>query len=181
MYLRGSPRSYILVSFTPVISVLVTSSITSSVSTVQTAPAPTTSSPAAPVSSEVPNTGLPIPAKAGIGVGVAIAALLIAGALFFFLRRRKRAHQSSSSPRRTVHEKGLDNAESKPELTGSMPARSGSYTAYNKPELSARKNTITESTSASSWVNSSSAEPETLNSPILHSKCLVLRFLQVQN
>lgn len=61
--------------------------------------------------------------------------------LRLFVNRAPKPH---ARQRQDVHEKGLDKSESKPELTVSMPAKSRPYIPYNKPEFSARKNTINE-------------------------------------
>lgn len=99
-----------------------------------------------PLRSQNITSALPTSAKIGIGVGATVAFLVILGVLFFYFVKRRRRRRSQ--PRsQNVHEKGLDNTESKPELAGSAPSGSGPYTLYEKPELAVQRKTMIESTS----------------------------------
>lgn len=72
-------------------------------------------------------------AIAGIVIGILLI-VVIALVVFFLMRRRKRQRKRLNPPS-GVHEKGVDNPSSKPELVGTTPTTSG--VPYNKPELGA--------------------------------------------
>lgn len=90
-------------------------------------------------------SGLSGGAIAGVVIGVLLLLIVALSALVVLRRRRRRGKRTSPPP--GIHEKGMDNPSSKPELVGTPVSRTG--VPYNKPELAAISKSLLSGLSSS--------------------------------